>query len=197
MLNLRRYFSILKKALLLFLIRQGGRLELFALCCSQEPKAIHNLVGGYKNCRMLPIDGAGSCPTAGPLEAVLYYSNLQFVGIVEPRSGKSGLHLLPDTVVYNGMKENFLSSFTHFREQVSLHVYTAIHMQHEATLSVLDRRMSVGGRGHVTVIKARNFDREGRDFEVSQFGPGEEFLFVKGGLQAAEKSRPDRKSPSP
>ena len=142
------------------------------LCCSPNQESAASLVPGSANYRGRPIDQDGQCdePEAG--ESAFYYCRIQFAGAIEPKTGKPGLALLPGTVVYNGMEESFLQSFAHFRDHQVLHGYAAVVFQPNSALAMDKDTLIVRGRGHVTVIRATPLNAEGRDFELSQYGPG-------------------------
>ncbi len=175
---LDNYFTRIRKAFLFLFVGLDGRLHLLVLCCAPNRKSATDLVEGGKTYRAIPIDAQGNCGPAEPLSEAgsLYFSHIQFAGVLEPKSGKSGIVRLPGTVIYNGMEESFLQSFSHFRENQALHIFSAVVFQPNSTLAVSKDSLIVGGKGHVTVIRATPLDPDGRDFEVSQYRPGESLI---------------------
>jgi hypothetical protein len=154
-----------------------GRFGMLVFCCVRDINAISKLVRNWKSYAILPIDNEGKCKSTDLLDVnqTLYYSEIQFLGLLEPKSGKKGLNLISDCIVYNSFEGGFLDSFAHYRDHSRLHAYTAIFMEAESTLAQSKQDFRVGGKGSITVMRPKAFDGTGEEFTLSQYSPGEIF----------------------
>ena len=139
---------------------------------------------------VLQINDSGQCDKDVPesLDGLLFFSQIQFSGEIEPKSGKAGLELIPGCVFYNGLNEGFLQSFAHFKNHPMLHVFSAIYMQKDTVLEVSEIQLRVRS-GFITVMKALSKDSDVGEFEINQFGIGEEIGISEVGLVTTRNGR--------
>lgn len=90
------------------------------------------------------------------------------------------MDMLPGFIVYNGLNES-LKSLAHFQSHPSLQIFSAAYFQKDTILDISENRLRVR-RGYLTVIRAIPANAGKINFEISQFGGGEEMAIGKIGI---------------
>lgn len=183
---------------LLFGLRRGkrGRRLGLKICSTKNKAALVGLKRDSEKKTFILIDEGGGCDTgiSDPVQEVFYYSQIQFAGAIEPKSGKPGLDLTQGFIIYNGLNDSFLESFAHFKNHPPLHTFSAAYLEKDSILDISENRLLVRS-GYLTTIRKLPAKKDEQSFEINQFGSGEEMELGKSGLAFYSKSGLVKKEP--
>ncbi len=119
-------------------------------------------------------NGELQAPTKPASLTRLFYGHIEFSGELEPVTGKKGLALLPNIILYNGLHKSFFESFRHYSENPSLQEKIGMFLEPDSLLSWNDKFFEIAGRGGLCLwFPSANTQVGG--FNIFQYRAGEKF----------------------